>query len=59
MVTIRSICRSSAGSHKWREPSWCSIIPTIGRRGRFLRCAERLTAERLRPAAVSTLFVQP
>jgi hypothetical protein len=29
---------------------WCSIIPIIGRRDRFLRCAERSGAGRTSPA---------
>ena len=32
---------------------WCSIIPTIGRRGRFLRCAERRGAGRTSHAPCS------
>jgi hypothetical protein len=32
---------------------WCSIIATIGRRGRFLRCAERRGAGRTSPAPCS------
>jgi hypothetical protein len=32
---------------------WCSIMPTIGRRGRFLRCAERRGAGRTSPAPCS------
>jgi hypothetical protein len=47
--------RSSAGcpsSHACRDPSWCCSIPRIGgRRGRFLRCAERFGAGRTSPAA--------
>ena len=31
------------------EASWCSNLPTIGRRGRFLRCAERCVAFCTRP----------
>jgi hypothetical protein len=39
--------RSSAGwpaSQACREPSWCSIMARIGRRGRLRRCAPRLGA---------------
>jgi hypothetical protein len=32
---------------------WCGIIPTSGRCGRFLRCAERLGAGRTSPAPCS------
>ncbi|MGE5289438.1 MAG: hypothetical protein ACM3ML_20000 [Micromonosporaceae bacterium] len=58
-VQIRSYCRSSPGSQAKREPSWCSIIPGSGLRGRFLRCAARFFAGRTNPEACSTLLVQP
>jgi hypothetical protein len=39
------------GVPRFREGRlWCSIMPTIGRRGRFLRCAERRGAGRTSPA---------
>ena len=49
-VTTRSCRRSPPGSQAWLEASWCSIMPTIGRRGRFLRWAERFGAGRTSPA---------
>ncbi|MDZ3838187.1 MAG: hypothetical protein U0S49_12520 [Rhodospirillales bacterium] len=58
-VQIRSYCRSQPGSQAKREPSWCSIIPGSGLRGRFLRCAARFFAGRTSPEACSTLLVQP
>jgi hypothetical protein len=51
--------RGDSGSHMCLEPSWCSITPVIGRRGRRLRCAERFTAGRTSPQACSTLFGEP
>jgi hypothetical protein len=39
------------GVPRFREGRlWRNIIPTIGRRGRFLRCAERRIAGRTSPA---------
>src|SRR5512147_750964 len=49
MVTIRS--HASPVTHSWREPSWCSIMPTIGRLDRLRRCAPRRGAGRTRPCA--------
>jgi hypothetical protein len=49
MVTIRS--QTSPATQPWLEPSWCSIIPAIGRRGRFLRCAPRRAAAVILPCA--------
>ena len=54
-VTIRS-SGAWPSSHACRDPSWCSIIPTIGRRARFFRCADRLFATRTRPARCNATF---
>jgi hypothetical protein len=45
-------------THSWVEPSWCSIIPGSGLRGRFLRCAPRRGARATCPAACRVFFVQ-
>jgi hypothetical protein len=49
-VATRSIWRPSPGSQRCREPSWCSSMPAIGRRGRRRRCAPRRGAGRTSPA---------
>jgi hypothetical protein len=47
----RSYSRLSPTSQRWREPSWNSSMPGSGRRGRFLRCADRRLAFFTSPAA--------
>ena len=45
-------------SHACREPSWCSIMPGNGRRGRLRRCAPRFFAFSSKPFECRNVFVQ-
>ena len=45
-------------SQRWREPSWCSIMPSHGFLSRLRRCAPRRFARSTSPAACSCVLVQ-
>src|SRR5262249_6184326 len=51
MVTIRS--HSTSGTHRCREPSWCTIMPGKALRGRLRRCTPRFLAGFTWPASCS------